>query len=196
MDELYIFMVMKKTFGLIFLLAVSLICCHAAAAQESIASDLQAGCQPVLMPYGTMQYLSGNLYLDGKALTYAEMAEVMPVDLYRQGSGGVRMRNHGKRLIIAGSALTGAGLVLTVSGCVFMMFDGLEIVSVLAFAGGGSGLATGTACLSAGIPLYCVGQSRARRAAASYNMRARADADKLTLNVGTTGNGFGLYLKF
>lgn len=144
-----------------------------------------------------MQYLSGNLYLDGKALTYAEMAEVMPVDLYRQGSGGVRMRNHGRRLIIAGSALTGAGLVLTVSGCVFMRLDkGPEMnpAVLLAVVGGGGVLVTGTTCLSAGIPLYCVGQSRARRAAASYN--ARADANKLTLNIGTTGSGFGLYFNF
>ncbi len=188
---------MRKTLGLIFLLAVSLFCSHAAAAQEGMANDSQEVCSPVVVPYGTMQYLQGNLYLDGKALTYSEMAEIMPVDLYRQGSGGIRMRGHGKRLIIAGSVLTGTGFMLSLAGSFLMLYDNGPSTSdaaVFALATGGAGLVSGITCLSAGIPLYCVGQSRARRAAASYNKRA--DAGQLTLNVGTANNGFGLYLNF
>lgn len=181
---------MKNTIGLIFLLLVLAVCCpNAASAQET---NLLEGYSAGTALYGRMSYQSGRIYLAGRALTYAEMEQVMPLDLYKQGSGGLRMRNSGKRLIIAGSVLAGVGAVLITSGFGAAMYESGAAPALLYL--GVLSSVPGYTCLSAGIPLYCVGQSRARRASATYN--ARAESGQLTLNWGAAGNGLGFYLNF
>ena len=183
---------MKNTIGLIFLLVLSVFCPYAASAQESNSTDFNDDLFAGHVPYGMMSYQRGRIYLDGRALTYAEMEQVMPLDLYKQGSGGLRMRNSGKRLIIAGSVLAGVGAVLITSGFGAAMYESGAAPALLYL--GVLSSVPGYTCLSAGIPLYCVGQSRARRASATYN--ARAESGQLTLNWGAAGNGLGFYLNF
>ncbi len=169
---------------------------------ESVAFS-PVSAEPV--PFGRMIYEKGAIYLDGKQLTYSDMQACMPLDLYKQASGGLKMRNSGKKLMIAGGVITGASIILMVAGTaaaannIYYGADGYayaEFSAGAAFATvtGAICIFPGVACLSAGIPIYCVGQSRAKRASATYN--SRAQANQLTLNVGAARNGFGLYLAF
>lgn len=136
------------------------------------------------------------MFLDGTPLTYGEMAEFMPANLYELGFEGLKMRDQGKKLIISGSIVTWAGIALYIAGRTLRVQYHPEksFISVVTYGGGVVCMAAGISCLSAGVPLFSIGKSRAMEAAASYN--ARADANKLTLNVGAANNGVGLYLNF
>lgn len=155
------------------------------------------------VPYGNMRYDSGAMYLDGNMLTYADMQACMPLDLYNQARGGLKMRNSGKKLMIAGGVITGVSVILIVAGAASLasqayynegVYYDMALGQAFAITTGCVCIFPGVACLSAGIPLYCVGQSRAKRAAATYN--SRGQANQLTLNIGAARSGFGLYLNF
>ena len=59
---------------------------------------------------------------------------------------------------------------------------------------GEAAMFVGIGCLGAGIPLYCVGKHRIKKTGSEYNV-SKGYPD-IALNVGSTGNGFGLSLNF
>lgn len=141
----------------------------------------------------------GDVLLNGKKLSRAEMEVVMPYALYASARKGQKMRNVGKGLIIPGAILTGfsAGFLIGAmiadansypndTGCAN---DGFAVCMVYSTLSG----VIGVPLLATGIPLYCVGQGKVRRAVKAYNEQYTKE---YSFNVGSTRNGFGLYLNF
>lgn len=152
---------------------------------------------------GIVTMSRGQMIMGGRALSNEEMAVLFPENAYRSAVGGGRMRRAGKGMIIGGSILTGVGIIACAASAVGTTVnsvgrygDGAYYgydASMLALVSGTFCTATGTSLLAGGIALYCVGQGRMRRAAAAYNRTLRPG---YALNLGSTGNDFGLYLNF
>lgn len=135
-----------------------------------------------------LRYGRGDVVFNGRKLCSEEMEYLMPYDLYSQARKGQKMRNVGKGLLIPGAVLTGLSVIFySIS---FSYFDGPEPVNFC--FGFASGL-VGVPLLCTGVPLYCVGEGKVKKAVNSYNETCRKD---YSLNIGSTNNGFGLYLNF
>ena len=166
---------------------------------RSVAQSMSA--PAASMPSSRLTYRSGDLYCGSTKLTDADMKSIMPVNLYEQANGGLNMRNHGKRLVIAGSVLSAVGIVsAAVAGSQMYRYDynyGYVYYDETAFAFYWTGMtvmSSGLTCLAVGVPLYCVGQSRAKKAASAYN--TSNGYPEVSFNVGSTRNGFGLFMNF
>lgn len=165
------------------------------------AADRNAGVSAL---EGIVTMSRGQMIMGGRALSNEEMAVLFPANAYRSAIGGGRMRRAGKGMIIGGSILTGVGIIACAASAVGTTVnsvggrygDGAYYgydASMLALVSGTFCTAAGTSLLAGGIALYCVGQGRMRRAAAAYNRTLRPD---YALNLGSTGNGLGMYLNF
>lgn len=152
---------------------------------------------PAVIPAGMLLYSGGNIILDGRVLSDPEMSVMFPTNIYSSASGGMRMRRIGKGLIIGGSVAGGVGLVSLVAGTVGMVATESNPYGVtgsdVAIVAGSIALVTGIVALSGGVPLFCVGQGRMRRAVNAYN---RAYMRDYTVNIGPTDSGFGFSLNF
>lgn len=150
------------------------------------------------IPSGQLAYRNGALYCGGTKLTETDLQSLLPVDLYKQANGGLNMRKHGKRLVMAGSILSALGTATTITLYYSVYVD--QDYSWEGTTGAGfyllgiAATGAGFTCLAAGIPLYCVGQYRAKKAASSYNMAN--GYPELSFNIGSTRNGFGVFMTF
>lgn len=142
----------------------------------------------------------GDVLLNGKKLSSAEMEVIMPYDLYASARKGQKMRNVGKGLMIPGAILTGFAIGFSIAADTvydvrysaeygYVCHDSVVALACLSCASA----VIGVPLLATGIPLYCVGQGKVRRAVNAYNEQFTKD---YSFNVGSTRNGFGLYLNF
>lgn len=140
----------------------------------------------------------GDVLLNGRKLSSAEMEAIMPYDLYAYARRGQKLRNTGKGLLIPGAILTGLSIGFAIgaslsAGCYGDdYYDYNDAPRVLASLSVFS-MTVGVPLLATGIPLYCVGQGKVRRAVNAYNAQY---TNEYSFNVGSTRNGFGLYLNF
>ncbi len=144
---------------------------------------------------GVLTCYRGNLMMNGRVLTPAEMSVLFPANVFASATGGQRMRRAGKGMMIGGGIATGVGFLAYLGGLAAInnsADDGGYAGFVLAYCGMvdcvvGSGVLTG------GIVLYCVGNGRIRRAVNAYNaLRPR----EYSLNIGATPHGLGLSVEF
>ena len=143
-----------------------------------------------------LDHSRGDVLLNGRKLSSEEMSSLMPYDIYKQAAGGQHMRNVGKGLMIPGAILMGTGFVWGILAGVSVDYSdyepGSDYWTFLSLAI--SSEVIGTPLLSAGVALYCVGNGRIRRAVNNYNEQFASK--QYSLNLGSTRNGFGLYLNF
>lgn len=143
---------------------------------------------------GVLVCYKGNMMMNGKVLTQAEMAAMFPANVFQSATGGQRMRRAGKGMMIGGGVAAGVGLVAYLGGLAAL--NNSENGSYGGFALAYCGIVdfvVGSGVLAGGIALYSVGNSRIRRAANTYNSLQHQN---YSLNFGSTSNGVGLYLNF
>lgn len=131
-------------------------------------------------------YRKGRVYLGGHELRDYEMSQLLPRDLYRSIEAGKGMYKHGRNLIIAGTVIEASAIALFITGIV--LYEPLPLTI------GYATFAVGLPCLGAGIPIFCVGKHRIRNAASEFNVLN--GYREFALNIGNTGNGFGIYVNF
>ncbi len=144
---------------------------------------------------GVLTSYKGNLMMNGRVLTPAEMSVLFPTNVYASATGGQRMRRAGKGMMIGGGVATGVGFVAYLAGLA-VLSNSMDNGGYAGFALAYCGLAdvvVGSGVLAGGIALYCVGNGRIRRAVNAYNS---SRSQNYSLNLGTTANGFGLSLNF
>lgn len=141
-----------------------------------------------------LYFHKGYIYKGETVISDHDLKVLLPLNLYQQASGGLKMHRQGRQLIIAGSVLGGIGLIgLAASGIALVTVDEQDLglvgtsISSLVFS-------SGVTCLGVGIPFYVVGRSRASRASASYN--ALQTSQQVSFNFGSTRNGTGLFINF
>ena len=149
---------------------------------------------------GGLTYSSGDLFNNGVKLTDGQLMQMLSPECYSSFSTGRKMRNAGKALIIVGSCLEGMGIVFTAVGATGMIDNAISDYTTYDptyytfYAVGVTSIVTGLGCLGAGIPLFCVGKHKIKKAGSSYNLAN--GYPEIALNLGSTRNGFGLYLNF
>ena len=162
-------------------------------------------------PYGPLEYRGGHFY-DRRGRLYEEqLRDYMGVSLY--GSDYLKARNQlGGGICLT---FTGAGiLAASVIGGAFqadfnartahMNANSVFFGHDMSHSSGGEmtpyilGGIVGAACLGVGIPLWVKGNKKMNAIADDYNRRYgnKAYGSAATLNLGPTGNGVGLALKF
>ncbi len=189
---------MKK---IISILAVVLLC--ACAASELNAQtvdgtqtiDATEQIMGVSSLEGVLTCYKGNLMMNGRVLTPAEMSALFPANVFSSATGGQRMRRAGKGMMIGGGIATGVGFLAYLGGLAAVnnsSADGGYAGFMLAYCGIVD-FAIGSGVLAGGIAIYCVGNGRIRRAVNAYNsMHTR----EYTLNIGATPHGLGLSVAF
>ena len=144
---------------------------------------------------GVLTCYKGNLMMNGRVLTPAEMSVIFPSNVFTSATGGQRMRRAGKGMMIGGGIATGVGFLAYIGGLAAInnsSVDGGYWGFMLAYCGIVD-FVVGTGVLAGGIAVYCVGNGRIRRAVNAYNaMRPR----EYTLNIGATPHGLGLSVVF
>lgn len=144
---------------------------------------------------GVLTCYRGNLMMNGRVLTPAEMSVIFPSNVFASATGGQRMRRAGKGMMIGGGIATGVGFLAYLGGLAAInnsSADGGYGGFMLAYCGM-IDFVVGTGVLAGGIAVYCVGNGRIRRAVNAYNsMRSR----EYTLNIGATPHGLGVSLAF
>ena len=173
----------------------------------------QAQAQEIPGP-GRLEHSNGEFYLDGQKLLPEQIQSVIGDDIYYETyKGAVVQRNTGKALLIAGGSSMGTGIALLAFGYYTsykMVNDYLKSVragngnssdyaSIISKAygyefmilGGYVLTLSGSGLLSAGIPLFSIGNSRLNWIEKDYNQK-----EGYSLNFGFTPNGVGFALKF
>ena len=127
--------------------------------------------------------------------------------IYETFHSGMNLRSSGKKMLTAGIVLSGAGLLSTVLGYVFMVetafgygyyFEDFYTAYVFYCVGYGL-MGVGQGLCIASIPLSAVGGSKKRWAKNEYidqYLNGGRTTYVPTLDFNYTGNGFGLVLKF
>ena len=144
-----------------------------------------------------MEYSRGEFEVAGRELYEGEYRNYFNADEFETVNGAMRQRGAGKGLMIAGGAILGAGLLCFIPGYICWVESVADSYydldwTAYAFMWSGVGLiSVGGTLMTIGIPIYCVGDSRLRWAASSYNQR-----NQLALSLGAGRNGAGLFLRF
>ena len=183
---------MKKFFVSI-VIAVSFALAAPVTASAQVLSDVSS-----IVP-GRLTYASGHLYSNGIKLMDSEIENMLPGSSLKSYLSGRKMYTAGEVLIIVGSVVEGAGIAMALAGSLelvksftndqpYRLRHGAMVVT------GEAAMFVGIGCLGAGIPLYCVGKHRIKKTGSEYNV-SKGYPD-IALNVGSTGNGFGLSLNF
>lgn len=143
---------------------------------------------------GVLSCYKGNLMMNGRVLTPAEMSVLFPANVFASATGGQRMRRAGKGMMIGGGIAMGVGFLAYLGGLAAInntTGDGYAGF-VLAYCGMVD-CVVGSGVLAGGIALYCVGNGRIRRAVNAYNAQRPRE---YSLNIGATPHGLGLSLAF
>lgn len=90
-----------------------------------------------------------------------------------------------RKIKLSGISLTSIGTLFVIMGCAFTPLGDTELVASFS--------ALGSLSLMAGIPLWCVGNSRVKKSSLSYNNPRQFSGVSLSLQ---GGNGIGLALRF
>ena len=145
-----------------------------------------------------MDYSRGEFEVAGRELYEGEYRNYFNAEEFDTVNGAMRQRGAGKGLMIAGGALVGAGMLCFIPGYICWIdsindtyYGGLDWTAYAFMWSGVSFMSVGGTLMTIGIPLYCVGDSRLRWAASSYNQR-----NQLALSLGAGRNGAGLFLRF
>lgn len=144
---------------------------------------------------GVLTCYKGNLMMNGRVLTPAEMSVIFPSNVFASATGGQRMRRAGKGMMIGGGIATGVGFLAYLGGLAMInnsVDDGGYLGFTLAYCGI-LDFAVGAGVLAGGVALYCVGNGRIRRAVNAYNAMSPRE---YTLNFGATRHGLGLSVDF
>ena len=191
-------MAMKK---IISIFAVMILCACAASGlnaqtvAETQTIDATGQIAGVSSLQGVLTCYKGNLMMDGRVLTPAEMSVLFPANVFASATGGQRMRRAGKGMMIGGGIAMGVGFLAYLGGLAAINNSaeyGGYAGFVLAYCGVADCI-VGSGVLAGGIALYSVGNGRIRRAVNAYNaLRPR----EYSLNLGATPHGFGLSVAF
>lgn len=191
-------MAMKK---IISIFAVMILCACAASGlnaqtvAETQTIDATGQIAGVSSLQGVLTCYKGNLMMDGRVLTPAEMSVLFPANVFASATGGQRMRRAGKGMMIGGGIAMGVGF-LAYLGELAAINNSAEYGGYAGFVLAYCGVAdcvVGSGVLAGGIALYSVGNGRIRRAVNAYNaLRPR----EYSLNLGATPHGFGLSVAF
>ena len=65
---------------------------------------------------GVLTCYKGNLMMNGRVLTPAEMSVIFPSNVFTSATGGQRMRRAGKGMMIGGGIATGVGFLAYIGG--------------------------------------------------------------------------------
>ena len=147
--------------------------------------------------FGPLQYRFGSFYDSRGRLYNSQVREYLGDQLYNgqyrkarnQFQLGTGLTVGGATLLLASVA---GGTIITIINN--MNTDNIEQKSLLPFYVGG---AAGAVCLGIGIPLMISGNRKLTAVADEYNLEYNnAQACTPVLQIGATGNGFGLALRF
>ncbi len=189
---------MKK---IISVLAVALLCACAASGlnAQTVGGtqtiDVTEQVSGVSSLEGVLTCYKGNLMMNGRVLTPAEMSVIFPANVFASATGGQRMRRAGKGMMIGGGIATGVGFIAYLGGLA-MINNSVDDGGYLGFALAYCGIldfAVGAGVLAGGVALYCVGNGRIRRAVNAYNAMSPRE---YSLNIGATPHGLGLSVTF
>ena len=174
----------------------------------------QAQAQEIPGP-GRLEHSNGEFYLDGQKLLPEQIQSVIGDDIYYETyKGAVVQRNTGKALLIAGGSSMGTGIALLAFGYVTTYKLANEYIQAIVRSANGNPsdyasivskaygyefmilggyvlTLAGSGLLSAGIPLFTIGNSRLNWIEKNYNQN-----EGYSLNFGFTPNGVGFALKF
>ncbi len=182
-------------FATLFISAVAASGLNAQTVGETRTIDATEQITGVSSLEGVLTCYKGDLMMNGRVLTPAEMSVIFPSNVFASATGGQRMRRAGKGMMIGGGIATGVGFLAYLGGLAAInnsSADGGYGGFMLAYCGM-IDFVVGAGVLAGGIAVYCVGNGRIRRAVNAYNaMRPR----EYTLNIGATRHGLGLSVDF
>ncbi|MBR1872458.1 MAG: hypothetical protein IJ795_04550 [Bacteroidales bacterium] len=160
-----------------------------------------------------MEYSHGELYLNGVKLSPYEVSQVIGSEIYNETYvGASKQRRIGMTLIKVGAPVTGAGLVMIVTGSIYLGtsrnintytdVQGVNHVSAsvnsagvtagtVLFALGTIGVVAGGIALEVGIPFAAIGSGRMRWIAEDFNQKSAP-----RMQFGLQPHGVGLSLNF
>ncbi|MGN0188278.1 MAG: hypothetical protein ACI395_02060 [Candidatus Cryptobacteroides sp.] len=191
---------MKKIITLVLVAVAAAIGSTCAYAQEnSHPGNTSAGENLAASVPGHLTYSSGSLYSNGIKLSNSELSTMLSKESYQNYLGAKKMHTAGEVLVIVGSIIEGAGIGFASAGAFKIAesaYNGEDyrLRHAACLTVGAAGMVVGAACLGAGIPLFCVGKHRIKVAGSEYNLAH--GYPEISLNLGSTRNGFGISFNF
>ena len=140
---------------------------------------------------GYMEHTGGDFEVSGRPIYEGEYRNYFNADEFETVNGAMRQRGTGKALLIAGGAVTGAGLLCLIPSAVAASDDVFDYTAWAFYYTGAALLGAGVTMMTIGAPLFCIGNARLNWAAESYNQR-----NQMSFNVVSGRNGLGLALRF
>jgi len=153
---------------------------------------------------GGLTYEKGQIYqANGQEITDEQALALFGSELYNATYVGAKKQSSiGRKLIVPGAIVAGAGAVTSIVGGVVLGIgtsEGSDAVSgtgAAVFSLGMLAFVAGDAMLSAGIPLRVIGNRRLEWLTNDYNSRSQSAQRTPTVTFGAQKHGMGIALNF